>query len=308
MTTSKFTLTIAGGTGFLGRVLIDYFTPKTEQIYVLTRKFRPNTAHVKYIIWDGKNQGKWSAIISKTHVLINLSGKSVDCRYTHKNKQAIIQSRVEATRALGTAIMNSTHPPRLWLNSSTATIYKHSLDTPMSEKEGELGHGFSVGVATRWERTFFDFYKKDVRQVALRTAIVLGKKGGALSPLIAISKLGLGGPQGDGKQKVSWLHELDFARSIAHIIEQDNLQGVINLVAPNPVTNTTLMQQLREILKAPFGIPMPKPLLELGAFFMRTETELVLKSRYVMPTKLQESGFTFKFNRLYPALQNLIQS
>ncbi len=308
MKTTKFTLTIAGGTGFLGRVLTDYFTPKTDRIYVLTRKFRPSTAHIKYILWDAKSQGDWSKILEATDILINLSGKSVDCRYNSRNKQAITNSRIEATQALGEAILNCKHPPRLWLNSSTATIYRHSLETPMDETNGELGQGFSVGVATQWERSFFDFYKKDVRQVALRTAIVFGKQGGALAPLIALSKLGLGGTQGHGRQKVSWMHELDFARSVDHIITNQELKGVINLSAPHPVSNSTLMEQIRELVKSKIGIPMPKFLLELGAIFLRTETELVLKSRFVLPKKLQESGFKFKFNRLYPALQNLIQS
>lgn len=301
-------LTIAGGTGFLGRVLIEQFKDSFDTIYILTRKFRPDYDNVKHVIWDGLTMGTWQKIIDNSEVVINLSGKSVDCRYTQKNKIAILASRVNTTRAIGKAILVSPTPPSLWINSSTATIYKDEKQKPMDEFTGEIGHSFSENVAQNWEQAFFDCYKRGVRQVALRTSIVLGKKGGALLPLKNLVKFGFGGKQGDGSQKVSWIHEKDFARSVAFIIKNQHLEGVINLVAPTPVTNKTFMMHIRKILNISFGLPLPKPLLELGARLVKTETELILKSRNVVPDRLLQQGFSFKFPRVELALKDLLLS
>lgn len=299
-------ITIAGGTGFLGQVLIDYFKDKVNQIYVLSRNFRPDQENVKYLIWDGKTLASWTNAIDDSQVVINLAGKSVDCRYTPKNKQAIITSRVESTIALSQALHQSPTPPQLWINASTGTIYEHSESTPMDETHGRLGSGFSEEVAKRWERAFFDFYRREVRQVAVRIAIVLGKHGGALQPIKALSKLGFGGQQGNGNQQISWMHEEDFARSIAFIIQNPETEGVINLAAPMPIRNKRFMQHLREILKVPLGLNLPKPLLEIGARLIKTETELILKSRYVQPKRLLKAGFKHKFANPEQALKDLL--
>ncbi|MEP2935819.1 MAG: TIGR01777 family oxidoreductase [Gilvibacter sp.] len=301
-------LTIAGGTGFLGQVLIEQLQGSFDTIYVLTRKFRPDYENVKYIQWDGLTLGDWQQTIDHSNTVINLSGKSVDCRYTQKNKIAILASRVNTTRALGKAILLSKTPPTLWINSSTATIYKDEKQKLMDEFTGEIGHNFSENVAQNWEQAFFDCYKRGVRQVALRTSIVLGKKGGALLPLKNLVKSGFGGKQGDGEQKVSWIHEQDFARSVQFIIENEHIEGVINLVAPTPVTNKKFMKSLRETLQVSFGLPLPRPLLEIGAKLIKTETELILKSRNVIPDRLLQQGFRFRFPRVELALKDLLTS
>jgi len=209
-------------------------------------------------------------------------------------------------RALGEAIGLCEKPPKVWLNSSTATIYRHSLDKEMDEETGEIGTGFSVSVAKAWEKAFFDSATPHTRKVALRTAIVLGKDGGALQPMINITKLGLGGKQGSGHQKFSWIHEDDFVQIIDFCIKNNTLSGAINVVSPHPSDNKTVMQLLRKTLNIPFGIPSNKVLLEIGAFLINTETELLLKSRNVIPKRLLEQGYTFAYDDLEIALKELV--
>ncbi len=299
-------LVIAAGTSFLGNVLIEYFKDKVESIIILTRGESKVLDTIKYVHWDAKTLGDWKLEIEHADALINMAGKSVDCRYNQKNKDLILSSRVASTKILGQAISQAKVPPKVWLNSSTATIYRHSLDKEMNENDGEIGSGFSVNVAVNWENTFFSCTTPHTRKVALRTSIVLGKNGGALRPILNLVKIGFGGKQGSGNQKFSWIHETDFARSIDFIINTPNIQREINIVAPKPTTNSILMQTLRKILKISIGIPFSKPLLELGAIFIKTETELILKSRNVIPEKLQKHGFQFSYPELKPALQQLI--
>ncbi len=301
------TLIIAGGTGFLGNVLTQYFKNKVEKIYILSRSTKTDFENVTHLVWDAKTKGSWSDIFEGADVLINLTGKSVDCRYNETNKQRIVSSRVDSTRILGEVVSACENPPRVWLNSSTATIYRHSLEKEMDEDNGELGDGFSVSVAKAWERSFFELNVIKTRQVALRTSIVFGKDGGAFVPIKRLTQLGFGGKQGPGNQKVSWIHELDFARSVAFIIENEHINGVINIVAPKPTTNAELMQKLRKKLKIPFGIPIGRTMLELGAKIINTETELILKSRNVIPKRLQNAGFKFSYKTLDSTLDNLLK-
>lgn len=299
-------LIIAGGSGFLGSVIIEHFKNTFDEIILLSRKHNTATHHkVRTVIWDAKSLGEWVSELEKADVMINMTGRSVDCRYTQKNKDIILKSRVESTHILGQAITQCEHPPKVWLNSSTATIYRHSLDKKMDEETGEIGKGFSVQVAKAWEEAFFSYHTPKTRKVALRTAIVLGKKGGALQPMITMTKLGMGGKQGSGDQKFSWIHEEDFVRSIEYILENNSMEGPINIVAPTPSDNRTLMQILRNALKVRFGISSSKPLLEMGAFFIRTETELILKSRNVIPKKLIDSGFIHTYRNLDLAIKDL---
>lgn len=299
-------LIIAGGTGFLGSVITKHFRNTFDEIILLSRKHNTATNHnIKTVIWDAKSMGEWITELEGADVMINMTGRSVDCRYTQKNKDVILKSRVESTHILGQAITQCEHPPKIWLNSSTATIYRHSLDKKMDEETGEIGNGFSVQIAKAWEEAFFSHHTPNTRKVALRTAIVLGKKGGALQPMITMTRLGLGGKQGSGDQKFSWIHEEDFARSIEHIINHDSIEGPINIVAPTPSNNRTLMQILRNALKVSFGISSSKQLLEIGAFLIRTETELILKSRNVVPKKLIDSGFTHSYRNLDLAIKDL---
>ncbi|MFD0796626.1 TIGR01777 family oxidoreductase [Maribacter chungangensis] len=299
-------LIIAGGSGFLGNAIVDHFKNKFEDIVILTRNTIKNTDTVRYVLWDAKTLGDWQQELDGCEVLINMAGRSVDCRYTEKNKQIIMDSRVDSTHILNEAVANATNPPKIWLNSSTATIYRHAVDKEMGEENGEIGTGFSVSVAQAWEKTFFEGDTPNTRKVALRTSIVLGKNGGALTPIKTLAKLGMGGKQGDGKQKFSWIHVDDFVRSIEYLIRNTDLHGPINIVAPKPTNNTKLMQEVRKAVGIGFGLPSPKWLLEIGAVLIRTETELIIKSRNVVPNKLLNAGFTFQYPTLKSALAEAI--
>ncbi|MFZ0596962.1 MAG: TIGR01777 family oxidoreductase, partial [Flavobacterium sp.] len=238
-------------------------------------------------------------------VLINLAGKSVDCRYTKKNKKEILLSRIESTKILNKAVLNCKNPPKHWLNSSTSTIYRFSLDKEMDEINGEIGNDFSINVALSWEKAFFKTQAPNTLKTALRTSIVLGKNGGAFIPLKTLSKIGFGGKQGKGNQFISWIHEEDFANAIDFIIQKE-ITGVINIVSPKPVRNVDFMEKLRKSIGFPFGIPVNAFLLEIGSFFIRTETELVLKSRNVIPKRLLENDFNFKFGDIDKSFENLL--
>lgn len=300
------TVVIAGGSGFLGRTLTNYFQDKVEKIVILSRSEEKIEGNIHYLQWDGKTLGPWSTSIDGSNVLINLAGKSVDCRYHQKNKDLIMSSRIDATRVLGQAIEECADPPKVWLNSSTATIYRHSLDKEMDETTGEIGKGFSVNVATAWEREFFGFSLPKTRQVALRTSIPSTMEGGAFPPLLNLTKMGFGGKQGHGMQMISWIHEEDFVRAVHHIIQQKEISSVINIVAPKPVTNEKFMQLLRNETGAPFGLPMGKTLLHIGGRIINTEPELILKSRNVIPKRLQKNGFQFNYESLTETLEHLI--
>jgi NAD dependent epimerase/dehydratase family enzyme len=263
-------------------------------------------------------------VVAGADLVLNLAGRSVNCRYGPRNRNVILRSRVDTTRELGRAIASADDPPALWINSSTATIYRHAEDRPMTEETGELGIGFSVGVARAWEEAFFEKELPATRRVALRTAIVLGD-GSALIPLLRLARFGLGGPQLDGwwpatrarreagtyhefgarggRQRFSWVHIADVDRAIRFIVDKPDLDGVINVAAPHPTDNRTLMRTLRRVVGMPIGIPTPRWMLELGSWAIRTETELVLKSRWVIPERLTEAGFAFSFPDLEPAVR-----
>ncbi len=298
-------LIIAAGTGFLGNVLIDHFKDKTEEIIILTRRKATTKGNVRYINWDAKTMTGWEHELEGADVLINLAGKSVDCRYTEANKNTIMASRVDSTVILGKAIAKCSKPPVHWLNSSTATIYRHSIDKQMNEATGEIGHDFSMNVAKVWERVFFEAETPRTIKTALRTSIVLGKKGGAFIPLKRLAQLGFGGRQGSGNQFVSWIHEQDFAHAIEYIIST-KMEGAVNVVSPAPVRNGLFMAELRNALNMPFGLPVPEALLKIGAAVSGTETELVLKSRNVVPARLIAGGFKFKNGTLAAAINSLI--
>jgi uncharacterized protein len=299
-------IVIAAGTGFLGQVLANHFK-KEHRVVILTRGKNRVEGNTKYVHWDAKTLTGWQTELEGADVLINLAGKSVDCRYNEKNKSEIMASRIESTAILGKAIAECANPPKHWLNSSTATIYRHSEDRQMDEATGKIGHDFSMNVAKVWERTFFAAETPHTIKTALRTSIVLGRHGGAFIPLKKLAKAGLGGRQGSGNQFVSWIHEADFARAVAFIIA-NKMEGAVNVVSPTPVRNAAFMKALQQATGRPFGIPIPKWLLKIGAAIVGTEAELVLKSRNVIPARLQESGFTFSYPRLVQALTNLAKS
>lgn len=298
-------LIIAAGTGFLGQSLINHFKNKFEEIVILTRGKSRNSDGLKYVNWDAKTFSGWETELENTTVLINLAGKSVDCRYTKENQREILLSRIESTKVLNQAVLDCKNPPKHWLNSSTSTIYRFSLDKQMDEVDGEIGNDFSMNVAQSWEKAFFKSETPKTLKTALRTSIVLGKNGGALLPIKMLAKIGFGGKQGKGNQFISWIHEIDFARAIDFIVEKEMI-GVVNIVSPKPIANKDFMSVLRKVIGAPFGIPISESLLKLGAVFIRTESELVLKSRNVIPKRLQENGFQFEFDTLEKALKDLV--
>lgn len=297
-------LIIAAGTGFLGQVLINHFKDTFEEVVILTRGKSQVKNNIKYVNWDAKSFSGWEKELENADVLINLAGKSVDCRYNEKNKREIYNSRIESTNILNEAVLQCENPPKHWLNSSTSTIYRFSLDKQMDEVNGEIGDDFSMNIAKSWENAFFETQTPKTLKTALRTSIVLGKNGGAFIPLKTLAKLGLGGKQGKGNQFISWIHEEDFARAIAFIIE-NRLENEINIVSPTPIRNVDFMSKLRKAIRIPFGISQPEWLLEIGSKMINTETELVLKSRNVIPKRLTEKGFTFTYNSLDKALTNL---
>ncbi|MFK7058937.1 TIGR01777 family oxidoreductase [Flavobacterium oreochromis] len=298
-------IVISAGTGFLGQVLVDYFKKDNNEIIVLTRGRTKTKDNVHYVHWNAKTLTGWEKQLENTDILINLAGKSVDCRYNEENKKTILSSRIDSTKILNQAVLECENPPKHWLNSSTSTIYRHSEDKQMDEYTGEIGDDFSMNVAKSWEHAFLETATPNTLKTALRTSIVLGKKGGAFLPLKNLTQMGFGGKQGNGKQFISWIHEEDFARALAFIIEKE-ITGVINIVSPTPVQNKTFMKTLRKEMNIPFGTPLGKRMLEFGAKIIGTETELVLKSRNVIPKRLLENGFVFKFGDLREAFKELL--
>jgi uncharacterized protein len=300
---------LAGGTGFLGKLLRNHFSAAGKEIIVFTRT--PSGPNETY--WDGRSLGPWSAQLEGSLALINLAGKSVNCRYNTRNRKLIMDSRVESTRVLGEAIARCKHPPSMWLNSSTATIYRHSIDREQHENSHDFSatraakDAFSVSVATAWEEAFAKAVTAKTRKVALRISMVLGTEPGTVFRVLhKLTCRGLGGRMGSGKQYVSWIHESDFCRAIEWLIANESLSGPINIAAPNPIPNADMMRVLRRSCRASIGLPATASMLEIGAFLMRTETELILKSRRVVPRRLLDSGFAFLFPRFEDAVCDLL--
>ncbi len=295
---------IAGGTGFLGENLKKYFTEKGNRVYILTRKPRRENE----IYWNAKTVGEWQNILENADVLINLTGKSVDCRYNEKNKQEIYSSRIESTKVLQKAIDSCSQKPKIWMNASSATIYVHSEKHLNTEENGMIGDDFSMNICKSWEKEFFTTKNEEVRKVALRTSIVLGNNGGAFPKLKMITKLGLGGKQGSGNQMVSWIHIDDFCRAVEWVISHQDLTGAINVTAPDPISNEAMMRTLRKQVNAPIALNTPVWQLEIASVLMGTESELLLKSRNVFPGKLLESGFQFSYETFDIAVLKLFTS
>src|ERR1017187_4752864 len=313
-------IVIPGGSGQAGTVLARYFQQFGHHVTVITRG--PYTAPWRTFYWDGQEFGVWTETLEGADVCINLAGRSVNCRYTETNRQEIFDSRIRTTRLLGRVIAGLADPPRVWLNASTATIYRHALDRPMDEETGQLGGNeliserrhapetwnFSIQVAKDWERAFFETSTPRTRKIAMRSAITFSPMpGNAFAIFSNLVRVGLGGRQGNGRQFVSWIHESDFARAVEFLIEHDELDGPVNIAAPHPLPNRAFMAALRDAWNVPNGLPIPAPLIEIAAFFLRTESELVLKSRYVVPTRLLDAGFEFDFPDWPQAAEDLVQ-
>jgi uncharacterized protein (TIGR01777 family) len=311
---------LPGGSGQVGQTLAQHLQQHGHHVTVLTRS--PYAAPWQTVHWDGESEGPWIETLEGADVCINLAGRSVNCRYTAENRAEIYNSRIHSTRLLNRVIAGLAEPPRVWLNASTATIYRHALDRPMDEATGELGGNeqiskhrrapdtwnFSIGVAKDWEAAFFGTLTPRTRKVALRSAITFSPTpGNAFEILLNLVRFSLGGKQGNGRQFVSWIHEADFARAVDFLIDHEDFEGPVNVAAPNPLPNREFMEALREAYGMPNGLPTPAIALEIGAFFLRTETELVLKSRRVIPGHLLAAGFEFEFPTWPEAAEDLVR-
>ena len=298
------TILIAGGTGFIGQTLEKYFSNKGYMVKILSR----NPKRENEILWDAKTiNDTWISHLENLDVLINLTGKTINCRFTDANKKAIKQSRIIATELLGEAIDTCKNPPKLWMNSSTTSIYKEAFTEERTEESTVFGNDFEAEVATVWEKAFYKTKNPKTRKIVIRTSIVFGENDGAFVPLKKLTQFGLGGKQGSGKQMVSWIHKTDFARAVDFLIHKEDANGVFNFCAPKPTDNASMMRDFRKVMHVPIGIPSPKFILKIGAYFMQTEPELILSSRNVVPKKLLQSGFTFKFPTITTAIKDLIE-
>lgn len=296
-------IVIPGGTGQVGTLLARAFHGDGHDVIVLSRQ--PKPAPWRVVRWDPSDPRGWPKELEGADVVINLSGRSVNCRYTKKNRDEILRSRVSSVQAVGQAIRNAKRPPALWLQMSTATIYAHRFDTANDETSGLIGGTepdapaawrFSIDVATAWERALDEIPTPGTRKVKLRSAAVLSPNPGSIfDTLLTLVRRGLGGTAGDGRQYVSWIHEVDFVRAIHWLIDREHLDGVVNLAAPNPLPNKEFMAVLRQAWGTSIGLPAAKWMLEIGAILLGTETELILKSRRVVPGRLLEDGFPFQY-------------
>ncbi len=294
---------LAGGSGQVGTILARAFHNKNHEVVILSRGAAASPW--RQVHWDAETLGEWAREIDGADVVINLAGRNVNCRYNAENRRAIMDSRVHSTRILGEAIQRAADPPRLWLQSSTATIYAHRYDAPNDEATGILGGKepyapstwrFSIDVATAWERAANEIETPHTRKVLLRSAMTMSPdREGVFDVLLGLVRHGLGGTAGDGRQYVSWIHDEDFLRAIFWLIEHPEIDGPVNLAAPQPLPNADFMKTLRNAWGISIGLPAAAWMLELGAIFLRTETELILKSRRVVPGRLLEAGFEFQF-------------
>lgn len=295
----------------MGDVLARAFRARGDDVVLLSR-----TRVRDSVVWDGHTLGPWAQELDGADVVINLAGRSVNCRYTDANLEAMLRSRVDSTRAVGLAIERAERPPRVWLQMSTATLYAHRFDAPNDEATGHVGGDepgapdywrFSVEIAKRWEQAQRDAATPRTRRVALRTAMVMSPdRGGIFDVLLGLVRRGLGGPIAGGRQFVSWIHDRDFVRSIELLIDRDDIDGAVNLTAPNPLPQREFMSELRRAWGARVALPATKWMVEIGAFMLRTDTELVLKSRRVVPGRLLQAGFAFEYGTWSDAATDLV--
>jgi uncharacterized protein len=308
-------IVLPGGSGQVGTILARHFQSQRHDVVVLARSTHP--ASWRIVPWDGTTLNRWTEELENADLVLNLAGRNVNCRYNNANRLEIKESRTRTTRLLGEAISRLAHPPKIWMNASTATIYRHALDRPMDEATGETGGNepdapstwkFSIDVATSWEKEFFAANTPATRKIALRSAMVMSPdRDGIFDTLLHLVRFGLGGASGSGMQFVSWIHDQDFLRSIQYLMDHDDLDGAVNIASPHPLPNAEFMADLRKAWGTRVGLPASAWMLELGAVFMRTETELILKSRRVIPGRLLAHGFHFDFPSWNVAAHDLVQ-
>ena len=305
-------IVLAGGSGFIGTFLQEKLAAHGYDVVVLTRSPHEANGAIRQLRWDGQRLSDWTSELDGACALINLSGRSVNCRYNERNRRDILESRVDSTRVLGEAVARSTKPPPVWLNASTATIYKHTFERPMDEATGvieatpEAKDAFSIEVARAWEQTLSEAPTPATRKVALRTAMVFAaSEGGVYRTLRSLARWGLGGPIAGGHQFISWIHEDDFCRAVEWLIDRDDLSGRVNVASPNPLPHRDMMRIILRELGVPLGLHATRWMLEVAAYIHRTEAELILKSRRVVPARLLESGFQFHFPRMEDAVHEI---
>lgn len=296
-------IVLPGGSGQVGTVLARAFHAEGHDVVVLSRD--PKRAPWRVVEWDGETSGSWARELEGSDAVVNLAGRSVNCRYGAENRREIMDSRIRSTRIVGEAIALAKRAPRVWLQASTATIYAHRFDAANDEASGILGGSepgvpdtwnFSIDVATSWERAVDEARTPGTRKVKMRSAIIMSPdRDGPFDMLLRLVRLGLGGKAGDGRQFVSWIHDADFIAAVRWLIDHEDVEGAVNLAAPNPLPNAEFMRALREAQGVRLGLPASRWMLEVGAFLLRTETELILKSRRVVPGILEERGFRFAF-------------
>lgn len=307
----KFVL--PGGTGHVGTVLNRALTAAGHEVVVLSRQ----PARPGQVRWDGRSLGPWAEVIDGCDVVVNLAGRSVSCRYTPVNLRAMMNSRVESARVVGEAIAAAARPPRVWLQMSTATVYAHRFDAPNDEASGVIGGSepgvpdywaYSVDIARAWEREQERAATPHTRKVALRSAMVMSPdRGGVFDVLLWLARLGLGGPVAGGAQYVSWIHDHDFVRAVEFLVDREDIAGPVNLAAPDPLPQRALMRELRGAWGVPVGLPATRWMAGIGAFVLRSDTELLLKSRRVVPGRLLEGGFVFDHPRWPEAAAELVR-
>jgi uncharacterized protein len=308
---NKPRIILAGGSGYLGQALAAHLLKKDWDVTVLTRTPRVNGMVGRQVAWDGRTLGRWQPELDGAEAIVNLTGKSVNCRYHARNAREILGSRVDSTRVIGEAIARCAMPPPVWLNAGTATIYRHTFGEPWDESgeteaSDEAKDRFSVEVAWAWEKALGEAQVTQTRKISLRMAMVLGLGTNSVFPVLRrLSRVGLGGAMGGGRQYVSWMHEADYCRAIEWLITHKEIEGPVNLVAPHPLTNAEMMRTLREVCRVPLGLPASRWMLEVGAFLLRTETELIIKSRRVIPGRLLDWGFVFEFPTIREAFEDL---
>jgi len=305
-------IVLAGGSGFIGRLLTNNLVSGNNDIVVLTRSPGPPGQSIRQVRWDGRTLGEWARELDGARALVNLAGRSVNCRYNARNRREILESRVDSTRVLGEAIARCNKPPPIWLNANTATIYKHTFDQPMDEATGVIGatpeakDEFSIQVARAWEETLFEAATPATRKVALRTGMVFAaSKGGVYRVLCGLTQWGLGGRIASGRQFISWVHEIDLCQSVEWLIDRDDFTGPVNVASPNPIPQREMMRIIRRECGVPFGLPATRRMLEVAAYVHRTEAELIIKSRRVVPGRLLAAGFQFRFPRMENAVREI---
>ena len=309
-------IVVPGGSGRVGRILCRAFAAREHEVVVLTRGASRVQEGVRYVAWDGRTLGSWATEIDGADAVVNLAGRDVNCRYSTKNLRDMLDSRVDSTRVVGQAISAAAKPPRVWLQASTATIYSHHTDQPHDDVTGVLGGDepdlprvwkASIDIAKAWERALDEADTPDTRRVAMRTAIVMSPDSGSPFRLIlGLTRLGLGGWWGSGRQYVSWVHDRDLVRAVYWLLNHDDLSGPVNIASSGPLPQRDFIREVRRAARVPIGLPATAWMLEIGTFAMRTETELILKSRRVVPQRIVESGFRFDVTDWRAAARDLV--